>query len=211
MVIELEVRKDGHFWSEKKEGAIRLVRLAHHELPQARAGVGTEIVELPTDEKGGVVSAVYQHASDHGRGGGLAMRAAHRDAPSRIHYPSQGLSPPDDRDGPAASLLQLDVVSRDGGRDDHHVGIADVRGPVPDGDRDTGLFQKGHIARGLEIRPRHPVAAVMEDKGDATHAGAAHADEMQALHAGGHGYGAGVCGDEIIHRFIRSSGRAILL
>ena len=60
-----------------------------------------------------------------------------------LHEPGQSLSPFDDQDAAPAGLLELHIVRRDGGRDDHHVRVVQVGGLVADGSRDPRPSRAG--------------------------------------------------------------------
>src|SRR3989344_990026 len=75
----------------------------------------------------------------------------------------------------------LGVVALDGGRGDHGFGAFDVRGVMTDLDDDA---QRGEATRGRAVRlvgARHRVAEVVQDLGDAAHAGSSDAHEMDVL------------------------------
>jgi len=107
--------------------------------------------------------------------------ARHRDAVLEAHELGQHLGARDDGDAEALGFLHLRVVGRNGGGHDRHVGAPDVLGPVAEGDAGPARPQEvGHLG-GLEVGPGDGVAHGLEHRGDAAHAGAADADEMDAL------------------------------
>ena len=53
---------------ELEEGAVRLVRLHHHQLPLAQPGVGADGVEPAADDDGRVAVRVTQQRGDHAGG-----------------------------------------------------------------------------------------------------------------------------------------------
>ena len=59
-------------------------------------------------------------------------------------------------------------------------------------DIDAGARELADVARGLEVRPRYGVAALMQDERDAAHARSADTDEVGALESGRSGWGRGV-------------------
>ena len=80
----------------------------------------------------------------------------------------------------------LGVVGGDGGRDDHDVGALDVRRRVARMDAHAEAFEPMRHRRGGEVGARHLVALRREDLGDAAHAGAADADEVDVADAALH-------------------------
>ncbi len=122
----------------------------------------------------------------HGGGGGLAVRAGHRDGPQAVHQGGQGVRAVDDRDGQLVRPEQLRVVGADGAGDDHAGRVlGQMRGRVPDvhgrPQRPQGLGGGGLLG----VAARHLRSALGEDLRDARHSGAADADEVRSFHGGG--------------------------
>ena len=106
------------------------------------------------------------------------MAAGHRDPVLETHQLGQHLGAGDRRDAPLPGLVDLDVVGRDGRRVHDHVGGVDVRGIVPDVDLGPELLEALHRFVASLIGARHPVAQIDQDLGDARHAAAADAHEV---------------------------------
>ena len=119
-----------------------------------------------------------QHGGDQAGGRGLAVRAADRDRPFQPHQFGQHLGAPHHRDQPRAGAGDLRIVRLHRGRHDDDLGAAEVGGVMADGDRDAGLAQPADIGGIGDVAALHRVAEVMQHLGDARHADAADADEM---------------------------------
>ena len=84
-------------------------------------------------------------------------------------------------------LDDLGVVGLHGRRHDHHVGLADVAGVVPDRAPCTpSVASRAVAADRSRIAAAHGVAEVDQQLGDAAHADAADADEVDAPRASQH-------------------------
>ena len=80
----------------------------------------------------------------------------------------------------------LGIVTRDGGAGHHHLGACQVLGAMAfEGDGTHG-GQTLRDGRGLEVRAGDLVAEVQQHLGDAAHADATDAHEMNALNLGEH-------------------------
>src|SRR4029077_16688871 len=73
---------------------------------------------------------------------------------------------------------ELGIVALDGGGDDDDGGAFDVAGVVADLDRDALLAQALDVGAVGDVRAAHRVAEVRQHLGDAAHADATDADEM---------------------------------
>ncbi len=98
--------------------------------------------------------------------------------------------PPHHRQQVGPRRLDFGVAGLDGARDDHHLGRAQVSGIVAHDHRDAQPPQALDAAAFGHVAALNLVAQIVHDLGDAAHADAADADEMdganikwQALHA----------------------------
>ena len=80
------------------------------------------------------------------------------------------------------------VVALHRGRGDHHRSIAEVRRGVPDQHLDPARPQTLDRSALGQVRALHAVAKVVHDLGNARHADAADADEMDRADVGGRGF-----------------------
>ena len=83
----------------------------------------------------------------------------------------------------ASALRDFGILLRHGARGDHHVGVADVFGGVADHHARAQLRQPLGDRVRLEVAALHFVAEVHQHFGDAAHAAAADADEVDAMDA----------------------------
>ena len=185
-VLAVDVGDDRHGGREAQERAVALVGLGDQELPLAEARVRAQGVEPPADHDRGVEPAPRQHRGDHRGGGRLAVRTGDRDPELHPHELGQHLGAADDRQPQLARRGELRIVGRDGGRVDHDLRALDVRGRMPDDDPPAELdqavvrFGPGFAGCPAQVAARDLVAHVEEHLGDARHAGAADADEVDA-------------------------------
>jgi hypothetical protein len=77
-----------------------------------------------------------------------------------------------------ARRRQLGVVRLDGRGDDHHLGVLQVLGRVSDGHVHAQRAQPPHVGVLRQVAALGVVAQVVQDLGDARHADAADADEV---------------------------------
>ena len=106
------------------------------------------------------------------------MRAADGDRLAEAHQLGEHFGTPHDRQQFFARGLDLGVGFLDGSRHDDHLGVADVLGLVADEALDAFIAQPLHIGAVRLIGALHLVAEIVQHLGDAAHADAADADEM---------------------------------
>ena len=174
----IHVRHDGDDRRQSQKTAIAFVGLDDHPLTLAQAGVGAVGVDDAAIDDGGIEFRCLQHRRHQAGGGGLAVRAADRDGPFQPHQFGEHFRPPHDRDEACPSGLDLGIVFLDGGGGDDDLRPAEVRRVVPDGHLDAGRAQPQHVGGFGNIAALHDVAEVVQHLGDAGHADAADAHEM---------------------------------
>jgi hypothetical protein len=153
----------------------------------AQARVRAHGVHAPADDYGWVQSSGRQDSGHHRRGGGLAVHARDRDSVLQAHQLGEHLGALNDRDVQLAGLGDLGVVGGDGGTGNDDLGVADIfRGMTFDGERAERSQALRHAGT-LQIRAGDSVAEVQQHLGNAAHADAADAYEMDALDFGEHG------------------------
>ena len=77
-----------------------------------------------------------------------------------------------------AGGIELDIAGLDGGGIDHRMRVLEIVGAVADGNGDAHGAQALDIGAFGNVRALHLVAEIVHDLGDAAHADAANADEM---------------------------------
>ena len=163
---------------ELEEGAVRLVGLGHEELALAELGIGAEAVDAAADDDGGIEPARPEHRGDERRRRGLAVGARDGDAVLEPHELGEHLRPRDDGDAALARHLHLDVVGGDGGRVDDHVGALDVGGLMAGEDLGPQALEPLHRVVAPGVRAGDAIAQVEQDLGNAAHAHATDAHEV---------------------------------
>ncbi len=179
-VIRIDVGDDRHQWIQAQEAAIALVRFGDQPLAATELGVGACSQQLPADHERRVQPAFAQHRSRQAGGGGLAMRAGHRNAATETHQLGQHRRARHDRNALAARFHQLGIVFADGAGHHHAIGAQHVGRRMAAHHARTQL---GQPARGRVVgvvRAGHFIAQRQHHLGNAAHAGTADADEMHA-------------------------------
>ena len=182
-VLGVHVGDDGDDGGQAQEAAVALIGLDHHPLAVAEPGVGPVGVDDAAVDHGRVHAGGFEHAGDEARGRGLAMGATDGDGPFEAHQLGQHLGTAHDGDQAGAGGDDLGVVAAHGGADDHDLGVGDVGGVVADRDRDAGVLQAAHVGAVADVAALHGVAQRVQHLGDARHADAADAHEVDGADA----------------------------
>ena len=95
---------------EPQEAAVALVGLDHHPVGLAEPRVRAVGVDDAAVDHGRIDPAGVEHRRDHRGGGGLAVRARHRDGELEPHQLGQHLGPPHHRDAPLIGRDDLGIV-----------------------------------------------------------------------------------------------------
>jgi hypothetical protein len=162
--------------------------------PCAHARVGAIGVDDPAIDHGGVEPARVQQRGDHRGGGGLAVGAGHRDVGFQPHQLGQHLGPAHHRQAARAGGVQFGVARLDRGGDHDDLRPSRFSAFWPIEDRAPSRFQPLGDLRALQVGALHRVAVVQQHLGDARHADAADADEMDRARVAGQFGGGGVMG-----------------
>ncbi len=180
-VVRVDVGHHRDHRHQVEEGGIGLVRLGHQEFAAAQAGVGAGRLQPAADDEGGIQSPFGQHARDQAGGGGLAMGAGHRDPLLEAHELRQHQRPWHHRDVAFPRRHHFRVVRFHGGGGHHHVGLAHVAGVVAAEDLGAQLGQPARHRVVRQVGAAHLEAQVEQHLGDAAHAGAPDAHEMDVF------------------------------
>ena len=129
-VVVVDVGDDRQHRLQHKKRGVGLVGLRDQELPCAKPRVRIRGHELAADDESRIEAAFSQHAGDEAGGGGLAVRTGHGDALLEPHQFGEHQCARHHRDSLFARCDDFDVVARDSGRNDHHIGAGDVPGYV---------------------------------------------------------------------------------
>ncbi len=176
-------RKHGRQFQER---AVALIGLDYHVFRVAHAGIGAHGVHPPTDDDRGIKAPRSQHGGDHGGGRSLAVHPGNGDAVLQAHQLRQHLGARDDRDMESVGFGDLGILPDN--RRTHHYDFrtSNIFRCVPFEDGGAQASQPLRDGGILQIRARNPVAKVDQHLGNAAHADAPDADEMNALDFGKH-------------------------
>ncbi len=177
-VFGIHVGDDHSGGAQAREGAVAFVGLHHHPLALAHARIGAVGVDDAAIDDGGVLAAGVEQSRDHRGGGGFAVRAADRDGPFQPHDLGQHFRAPHDGHAARARGIGFRIAVLDGGRNHHHARMRRVLGLVADEDLHALRAQPLGVGAFLGVGARHLVAEVLHHRGNARHADAANADEM---------------------------------
>ena len=180
-VVGVDVRDDGHHRQQVQERRVRLVGLDDDVVADAEARVGAGGVEPAADHEGRVEAGLGEHAGDEAGRRRLAVRAGDRDALLQAHQLGQHHGARHDRHAARARGDHLGVVGAHRGRRDDRLGAGDVIGVVADRDADAERGERPRRRALALVGARDRVAEVVQDLGDAAHAGTADADEVDVL------------------------------
>ncbi|SOY49839.1 hypothetical protein CBM2585_A160381 [Cupriavidus taiwanensis] len=180
-VVGIDIGDDLDDREQVQERGIRLVGLGHDEIAGAQARVGAGRVQPAADDEGRIEAAFGQHRCHQAGSGGLAVRAGDGHALLQPHQFGQHHRARHHRDALAARGQYFGVVAADGGRHHHRVGAAHVGSvmAVHDGGAQRRQAPRGGVV--AHVRARDLVSQVQQDLGDAAHAGAADAHEVDVL------------------------------
>ena len=177
-MLGVDIGDDGDVGGQLQEGAVAFIRLHHHPLALAKAGIGAIGVDDAAIDDRGIKAALVEQGRHHGGGRGLAMGARDGDTLLEAHEFGEHFGAAHHRQAPLARAHQFRIVAADGGGDHDHGGLAEIGGVVPDEDRGALVAQALHIGAVAGVRALHLVTEIEQDLRDAGHADAADADEM---------------------------------
>jgi hypothetical protein len=193
-MLGVDIGDDGDGRGQTVEAAVALIRLDHHPFPCPGAGVGAIGMDDSAIDDGGVKATLVQKCRDHRRRRGLAMRPTDGNVRAHAHQFRQHLGPAHHRKAAPARLFQFGValLDRRGNHHDSNV-LAKVLRPLPLEEFRSKRHQPVGDLRRLRVRALDPVAEGHQHLGDARHADAADADEMDWPKLSGQ-FGGGVHG-----------------
>uniref|UniRef100_A0A0N4Z3P8 LigA n=1 Tax=Parastrongyloides trichosuri TaxID=131310 RepID=A0A0N4Z3P8_PARTI len=178
-VLRVDVGDDRHGAFEAQEGAVALVRLDHHPVAVADLGVGAIGVDDTAVDHRRVQRPGVQQGRDHRGRRRLAVGAADADRELQPHQLGQHLGPTDQRYAAFARHHQLGVRRLDRrGIDHRRDALGHMGRVVADVDAGAQFLEPLGVGAGLGVRALHLIADLQHDLGDAAHADAADADEV---------------------------------
>lgn len=113
------------------------------------------------------------------------MGARHRDGGLEPHQLGEHFGAPHHGNAVLIGGFHLGVGPHDRGGDHHHGGVPQILGGMADRHRNAAVAQALHDVGVRHVRALHLVAEVMHHLGDARHADAADADEVNGTDVGG--------------------------
>ena len=177
-VLGVDVGDDGDVGRQLEEGAVGLVGLHHHPVAGAEPRVGAVGVDDAAVDHGRIEARGIEQRR-HQRGGrGLAVGAGDGDAAFQPHQLGQHLGAPHHRQPLLARGDKFGIVALDRRRHHQHLGAVDVGGLVTDEDLGALVAQPLDVGVVGGVGALHRVAEIDQHLGDAAHADAADADEM---------------------------------
>ena len=183
-MLGIDVRHDGNGAVEAKEGTIALVRFHDHPVALAKARVGAVGVDDAAVDDGGVDPTRIEQRRHHRSRGGLAVGAGHRDGVLQAHQFGQHFRAAHHGDAVFERVDHFRILTLHGSGGDNHGRSLNVLCRVADRDLDAPLAQAfDHIPLG-NIGALHTVAEVVHHLGNAGHADAADANEVDRADVG---------------------------
>ena len=180
-VVGVDIGHDREHGAQVQEEASLSVRLDHDELALAQARVGARSVQLAADHEGGVQARLDEDGGDEDAVVVLPWVPAMA-MPARRRISSASITA-----RATTGMMRRARPAPRGCRPSRRCsspapGLADVLGRVPDLDAQAQLAQAQRGGALGRVRAADRKAQVVQDLGNAAHAGAADAHEVNALH-----------------------------
>src|SRR3989454_1151736 len=166
---------------EQEKRTVALVGLDDHVFAFAQPRSGSRLIDAPTHDESRVQMRRRKDRSHQRSRGGLAMRARHRDSVFQAHQFREHFGARDYRDLALVRFDDFRVVRFHRGGNDHHVRALHLLGAVPFEDGGAEISQPRGYARRLQVRSGNGITQCEKNFGDAAHADAADAHQMNAL------------------------------
>ena len=161
-----------------QEAAVAFVCLDDHPLTVAEAGVGTILVDDAAVDHSRVDTAGIEHRRDHRGRRRLPVGASDRNRRFQPHQLGQHFGPAYQRNPAGQRRFDFRIAALDGGRRDHHRCALNILRTMADFHVNALRAQTfDDIALG-NIAALHLITEIVHNLGDAGHADAADADEM---------------------------------
>ena len=177
-MLGVDVGDDGDVGRQLQERAVGFVGLDHHPVAGAEPGVGAVGVDDAAVDHGRIEIRGIEQRRDERRRRGLAVGAGDGDAAFQPHQLGQHLGAAHHRQALLAGGNEFRVVALDRRRHHQHLGAVEVLRLVADGDLGALVAQPLDVGVVARVRALHRIAEVDQHLGDAAHADAADANEM---------------------------------
>ena len=185
-VLAIDVGHHRQNGRELEERAVALVGFGNQVLRGAKPGVGAHGIHAPAHHDRGIEPSGGKHRGHHAGGGRLAVHAGDGNAVFQAHEFRQHLGALDDRKLEAMRLGNLGIISGDGRTGHDGLGALDVLRPMALEDLRSQRYQPRRNRRMSQVGAADAVAKGEQHLGNAAHADAADAYEMNALNLGKH-------------------------
>ena len=170
-----------------QERAVAFVGFDNHPVAGAETSVGVVRIDDAAIDDRRIASRGFEQRADHRGRRRLAVRAGDGDGPFEAHQLAQHLGAAHDGKQALARGLDFRVVGFDRRGNNDDARIAQIFGAMADRDFHPEFLQPAHVRAVGNVAALHLVAEVMQNLGDAAHADAADADEMQRADIEGQG------------------------
>ena len=178
-MLRIDVGDHGDGRVQLGERTVALVGLDNHPLAAAKAGIASPSGDDAAIDHRRIDAGAVQQGR-HQRGGRrLAMCAGNGHRPAKPHQLAKHFGAVHDWDEPLARGHDFGIVGLDRGRDHHDRGIGHILGGLAADDLDALVAKAAHIGVFRAVASLHLIAELEQDFGDAAHADAADAGEMQ--------------------------------
>src|ERR1700688_5195027 len=166
---------------KQEKAAVALVRFHHEVIPFAQLRGGPRLIYAAADDEGGIEMRCGQNRSDHGGGGGFSVGSGDGDAIFQAHQFGKHLGARNHRDFHFVRFDDFGIAGDDRGRGHHHVRAIDVDSFMRIEDCGAKWGEPLGDSRRLAIGAGDRIAQRQKHFGDAAHADAAYAHQVNAL------------------------------
>ena len=178
-VVLLHVQHQGQSGEEIQEGVAVFAAFQQNGVAVAHPVAGVKQGQIAADHNRGVQVCLHQDVGQHGSGGGFAVGAGNADGVLvGLHDLAPGLSPLKHGNARRPGGSDLGVVVVGSRRADNALGAFDIPGIVPDGHRDSLLFQFPGAVGGAHVRAGDLHAHALEHQAQGAHGNATDAHQM---------------------------------
>ena len=193
-MVGLDVGHDDHVGVQEQKRAVGLVGLGDKVVARAVFAVGVIALDDAADQETGIKTHAVEHGGAHRRRRGLAVRAGNGDGGVAMSQGREHLGAGPHGNTQLASTHELGVGLGNSGGDHDYVGLdlVDRGGLVTYMHLHAGAGKLADIARRLKVGAGNGIAALVQDEGDAAHAGATDTDKVGALELGRGGCSLGI-------------------
>ena len=181
-MVGVDIGHHGNHGREIQERGVRFVGFGHNILPAAELGVCTGSGELAADNEGRVEAGGGEDGGSEAGGGGFAVRTGNGDALAEAHNLRQHHGARNHRDACLAGGQHFRIIRLDGGGGNHHVHALDMFRRMAVEHLDAHISQLARY-RALRLIRAGYVEFFIQHLGQAAHACAADADEMDAFYS----------------------------